>query len=281
MFSWQDFKTNLDLDNQKFERMYAKASWLGSRSRLHELVERLQQPPVPTAVQVRQIISRIPADAWTKYVHVKAYLARQFALAGFEIPAGQQAVINRQVKHIGTVVTGYPAGHQHATLTGLRSRPDGRFYWSIEVCYTLANGMDPNEYVPVRESKDSMEYRTGRPTPLRGAVRDTAYHQVWAADGPVHYNVKRDTARHTISIWDGPGCDMQNAVLLTANPNHYPIRLCDLFQMRLFKVQPGAILQAAQVPHGEELPGSYVAFHFEMWKDSPQDAPQGLFTNDG
>jgi hypothetical protein len=285
MFSFREFQAAVIADNGAYERVYGRLGWVGRRSRLHDLVELLKRPGLPDTAAVRTAVTRVPADAWGKYTRTKAYLAKQCALAGFELPPGQPAVLGRDVEYRdGTPVVGYgPRPVDRARVTGIVVRPDTRLCWSIEVRYRLAAGVDPGEYAPFRQSKDELAYRLGRPTPSMGAVATTAWGRAWQPDGPVHYNVKRDA--HTICIHDGPGPDKANAFLITNNPAAYPIRMCDIFRVSLFKVKPDVNLQADferadfRDCLGEELAGSQVAFSFNLWRDSRDTPPQGNFMN--
>ena len=286
MFSFQDFQAELNADNEHYERLYGKAKWLGKRSRLHDLVQLLKAPQQASMAQVRQAVNRIPAAAWRKYARTKAYLATQFALAGFELPEGQAAVLRSDVIYrAGVPVVGYgPRPADRIRVTGIFTRPDTRFGWSIEVRYQLAAGINPLEYAPVRDSKDELEYCHGRPTPAMHVVATTALNKLWQPDGPVYYNVKRDA--NTICIHDGPGADKVNATLITNNAPSYPIRMFDMFRMSLFKVKPDVDIQvqfqnAAAFRNclGEELPGSKVEFCFHLWRTSREAEPQGNFVN--
>jgi hypothetical protein len=256
--------------------VYNKASWLGKRSRLHDLVELLKPPHQPNANVVRQAIDHIPADAWTQYPRTQAYLSREFALAGFELPPGQPAVLKCEVDYRGGgIITGYgPQLTDRINVTGVFTRMDKRFGWSLEVRYQLAPGMNPQEYVPVRKVKSELGFRLGGPTPPMGTLTAKAWGSPWTSDGPVYYNVKRGA--NSISIHDNPGVDKKTATVITENPGSYPIRFCAMFQMSLFKVVPGGNLQG-NIVTGEELPGSKVGFHFNLWRDSDQVPPRGNF----
>ena len=276
MFSFQDFQRELLADNERYERVYNRASWLGPRSRLHDLVERLKPPQQPNMAQVRQAVDLIPADAWAKYTRTKAYLARQFALAGFELPPGQPAVLRCEVDYRGGgVIAGYgPRPADRVNITGIFARPDTRFGWSIEVRYQLAPGINPQEYVPLRVHKNELAYRLGSPTPPMAIVAARAWGCPWAPDGPIFYNVKRGA--NSICIHDNPGVDKNEAPVITNHPGSYPIRFCAKFRMSLFKVKPGGNLQG-NFETGEELPGSKVGFSFNLWRESNQVPPQGNF----
>jgi hypothetical protein len=150
-FDFSEFMRCVRRDNPTYE-------WILT-SRLHNLVRMLEQRPLPPSAHIRNRMEGLPADAWTKYRNTKAYLIREFALAGLEVPAGEGAVQGIAVHHQGTLIQGYPAGPIRAGTTGCFGRPDGRFYWSIEVVYELAHGIDPQSYAPFRNVKDEQAYR--------------------------------------------------------------------------------------------------------------------------
>lgn len=289
-FVFNDFMADVRLDNPKYERMYRKTRL--SKSRLHGLVAMLQRDPFPSPETIANAMLRVPAAAWTtRYRRAKAYLIREVPIAGLEVPPGQPAVQGMNVYHApGRPIHGYGPGPLRAATTGRGGRLDGRFYWTIEVVYTLAAGVDPQRYAPFRQAKDAQGYRDkprGAPwqlPPSSDQLLANASVQPWAPDGPRHYNVKR--AAHTISVCDGPGIDAPGAAWVTRVPNHYPFRQSVYFKMSLYRVKPGKHLtndfDAADLRSsiGMELPGSQVAFHYKMWRDAMGTPPGGVFTRD-
>lgn len=296
-FSFPEFMRVLRGDNFHYERMYRITG--KGKSRLHDLVEYLKRGN-RDPWDVARLMERIPHAAWIKYRNTKRYLVMEFGLVSAGAPVDSVEVR----RELGWDISGYGRPSDkfvRPSTTGKGQRQDGRFYWSIEVVYTLQSDLGAAEFVPLTHYAPRRREKSEESNQLFGKLKSSnlqfggwtndqlkkvASAKDLKADGPRYFNVKRvmtSVFSPEICIHDDPGIDREGAVQnLIEVPKAYPIRFCAYFMMELYTLQPNVKLETLNQDDftgrlQDIVPGSTTRYGCLLWKEHRHGRVQGEF----